>query len=90
MPLRTVTDAVGTTWHVWCVTPDVSIRRSRLGIAPAYEAGWLAFEPIDPRAGTTPEKRRLAPVPADWESAPTASLLALLDTALPVRRRMRE
>jgi hypothetical protein len=34
----------------------------RVGVAPVYENGWLCFESAD-------EKRRLAPVPENWNAA---------------------
>lgn len=39
----------------------------RVGVAPVYEKGWLCFESDE-------EKRRLAPVPREWESATAKDL----------------
>jgi hypothetical protein len=41
----------------------------RVGVAPVYENGWLCFESEE-------EKRRLAPVPAEWDSAAPEDLQA--------------
>lgn len=89
MPHRVVTDAGGTVWQVWSVTPDGVAGRPVLAVAPAYAAGWLAFEQLDAPAGATPEKRRLAPVPAGWAASDEDAVLALLAAAAPVTRRAR-
>jgi hypothetical protein len=46
------------------------------GVAPGLAQGWLAFD-----AGA--ERRRLAPVPAAWESLSEAALAALCEAADP-------
>lgn len=84
MAHRIVTDAVGTSWQVWSVDPDTAAGRPVLAVAAAYASGWLAFEQVDPRPGATPEKRRLAPVPAGCLAAPEHEVLALLAAAAPV------
>ena len=46
----------------------------RVGVAAAYENGWLCFESDD-------EKRRLAPVPDGWNSADAGQLQAWCQAA---------
>lgn len=43
-------------------------------VSEALRLGWLAFQ-------TAQEKRRLAPVPADWNDLSDDELLSLLETA---------
>jgi hypothetical protein len=40
-------------------------------VRPELRDGWLAFDCGD-------EKRRLAPIPSGWETAPEAELMALM------------
>lgn len=81
MPSRTVTDPQGRRWLVWAVHPSVSgFRLTPAGVHPDFVAGWLAFETPD-------AKRRLAPIPTDWESASEAELLDFLGRATEARRR---
>jgi hypothetical protein len=67
--LREYIDKSGVTWRVWDVYPS---RRSRAGVTTAspevggypnhvFTDGWLCFE-------CTAEKRRLAPIPVEWET----------------------
>lgn len=69
--LREFRDTSGKTWRVWDVYPSVRGKSSEAGTddtsqlaAPfpnrALSDGWLCFE-----CGS--EKRRLTPVPPDWE-----------------------
>ena len=51
----------------------------RVGVAPDFAHGWLCFESDD-------EKRRLAPVPADWENADADELETLCKAAKHVVR----
>ena len=51
----------------------------RAPVTPGYEGGWLTFESAD-------EKRRLAPIPADWESLPPGRLELLCRAAHPVAK----
>ena len=67
--IRQFTDAKGTRWRVWDVWPTP--RTSSTGSMSAsdavvafpdrdFAAGWLCFE-------CDTEKRRLAPIPPEWE-----------------------
>jgi hypothetical protein len=86
MAHRLVIDAGGRAWNVWSVRPDDAIGRGALTVAPQYANGWLAFERAD-AGGEAAEKRRIAPVPSDWEGAPDEAVLSLLEAAVPVQRR---
>ena len=69
-------------WKVF-LTPRGSDAVSREHYLPeAYREGWLVFE-------SNQEKRRLAPVPADWETMPTESLVSLCGKAVPQTARTR-
>lgn len=81
MGLREFTDQTGRRWRVWDIRPEQ--------MHPATRAedhlqnvinGWLAFEP----AGGG-EKRRLAPIPARWDSATEDELASMLERAEPAR-----
>lgn len=66
--LREYTDKTGVTWRVWDVYPSsrsgstASTVSEPLAPYPTrhFTNGWLCFECRD-------EKRRLAPIPKDWE-----------------------
>src|ERR1700744_2996335 len=80
--MRQFRDETGIEWRV-SFTPRGSDAVSRDHYLPeAYRGGWLVFE-------SAQEKRRLAPVPADWEQLPTAELAALCSkaSAQPARAR---
>lgn len=57
----------------------------RARVALGLEKGWLVFE-------SAVERRRLAPIPVNWEELPDSALPALRDTAtsLPPRQRLIE
>ena len=57
MAQREFTDANGTKWLVWCTLPTAGSV-----LVPDMQGGWLTFE-------SDTERRRLVPVPRDWESA---------------------
>lgn len=88
MSHRIITDHLGARWQVWSVVPSVSMGAPSLAISPEYLHGWLAFEREGATGGAPREKRRLAPVPADWERAPEPEVLALLAAAVPVETRL--
>lgn len=76
---RVITDPSGTSWAVFAVYP--SARNAERGLPDGYGEGWLTFEHGD-------EIRRLAPVPADWQSLPENELQALWEKAEPAARRI--
>ena len=57
MSQREFTDSKGTHWLVWSTTPT-----SGSVLASDMQKGWLTFE-------SDTERRRLVPVPRDWEDA---------------------
>ena len=80
--MRQFRDEAGTEWKVF-LTPRGSDAVSRDHYLPeAYREGWLVFE-------STQEKRRLAPVPTDWETMPIEKLVALCEKAVPQTARAR-
>ena len=74
MPMREFRDAAGTLWRVWSTVPA----RGML-LSPELEHGWLTFE-------SSEERRRLAPVPADWDRASPKELERLCRRAHQVKR----
>jgi hypothetical protein len=84
--LRVITDPAGTVWHAWSVTPASFDARTPLTVAPQYASGWLAFEQVAEGPNGPAEKRRLTPVPVEWETASDDTMRALLAAAVPVRR----
>jgi hypothetical protein len=78
---RLFDDARGVRWDVWAVYPEA--RPSQLAALPAtFQTGWLVFE----SAG---EKRRLSPIPSDWQSLPAGELERLCEHADVAPRRTR-
>ncbi|MEO5816520.1 MAG: hypothetical protein ABIT20_14700 [Gemmatimonadaceae bacterium] len=71
MAARTFEDSAGTTWEVFEVHRASEAPR---GVSAGLERGWLAFVSA---AG----KRRLAPYPPAWESAPVQELERLCESA---------
>jgi hypothetical protein len=98
MPLRTLADEQGREWQIWEVHPtglrdlqntlaatndDAPLdagRRTLFRLPATMRSGWLAFRCDD-------DARRLAPIPAGWESMPDQALIALLTSATPARTR---
>jgi hypothetical protein len=65
MGLREFTDRSGSRWRVWDIRPEQMHAATRAeDHLQNVMTGWLAFEPA---AGG--EKRRLAPIPGNWETA---------------------
>ncbi len=63
MPLREFTDRNGEEWKVWDITPERLHPSTRVGdYLQGFVDGWLVFETADGR-----DKRRLYPVPVNWE-----------------------
>jgi hypothetical protein len=78
MASKTFEDSSGAVWEVF------EVRRSSTNpgaVSGGLEQGWLAFVSGD-------AKRRLAPVPGEWESAPTPELerLCALARGVPAAR----
>lgn len=76
VPARTFEDSAGAVWEVF------EVRRTSqkaLAVSTGYEHGWLAFVNGE-------RKRRLAPFPREWETAPSAELERLCGLARVVRR----
>jgi hypothetical protein len=83
MAVRTFESPDGATWSVWEVIPDrVSEFRSTNGshLPRDMADGWLCFD-----CGT--EKRRLAPLPANWQERSEEDLRFWCRAAVPVRAR---
>jgi hypothetical protein len=94
MPLREFPDSFGRIWQVWDTYPKGANSAGKgesalskymadqvahggsqpTSVRPQYEAGWLTFKFDD-------ERRRLAPIPAQWEIADDATLREYLDSA---------
>jgi hypothetical protein len=71
------TDSNGVTWRVWNTVPS-----TRATLSGEYEKGWLTFEsPLS--------RRRLAPVPTEWEVAPPDRLELMCRAASDVLTRIR-
>ncbi len=78
---RLFDDARGVRWDVWAVYPEG--RPSQLAALPGpFQAGWLVFE-------STGEKRRLSPIPNDWQSLSSDELERLCERAATAPRRTR-
>ena len=81
MALRTFTTRDGVTWNVWNVVPTLSHNARKLTLGTGMTEGWLCFE-----GGGT--KRRIVPVPADWEEWSDDQLEAALGDAQAVKTRV--
>lgn len=99
MALREFRDQRGVLWYVWEVQPASIERRLRDDPTkrpaidrrrtpspprfrpsnPALAAGWLAFE-------SSLGKRRLFPVPTQWETMSDEELVSLLGQAVPAEK----
>jgi hypothetical protein len=74
MPQREFTDSKGIRWLVWSTTPS-----SSSVLSTDMQKGWLTFE-------SESERRRLVPVPRDWEEAAGERMELYLRAAQPVAR----
>jgi hypothetical protein len=92
MAHREFMDGIGRHWDVWSVVPERAERRQResddhvlerrdrenhefrVPLSEPWTHGWLAFE-------TKGEKRRLAPIPDNWDLGTDEQLHRLLDQA---------
>lgn len=93
MPHRSFHDDVGRTWDVWEVVPSAverrvaqpavrppeverrKVRETRVVVPDRLQKGWLAFQ-----CGW--ERRRLAPIPGDWDDMTVSELVDLLHHAV--------
>jgi hypothetical protein len=90
MSLRQFTSTDGTTWEVYDVvaqedSEDASPSRSFSPPSGSFRrySAWLCFESHE-------EKRRLTPIPDDWQKASEEELLQLLVLAEPATKTRRE
>jgi hypothetical protein len=74
MAQREFTDTKGTSWLVWSTTPTTGSV-----LAGDMQNGWLTFE-------SDGERRRLVPIPRDWENAAPERMELYCRAALPVTR----
>jgi len=77
---RLFDDARGARWDVWAVYPEA--RPSQSALPGTFQSGWLVFE-----SGT--EKRRLSPIPSNWQTLPPRELERLCERAEIATRRRR-
>lgn len=77
--MRTITDATGLEWTVFEVRRDGQTTDQWSYLPEEFGDGWLCFE-------SKYSKRRLTPVPDDWEGLDENDLVRMLNRAAPVRR----
>ncbi len=75
MPILEFVDSNGVSWRVWNTVPS-----TRTGVSGEFEGGWLTFE-------SEIGRKRLVPVPPNWESAPPERLELMCRAATDVARR---
>lgn len=76
---RLFDDTHGVRWDVWAVYPEG--RPSQVSALPGtFQTGWLVFESVN-------EKRRLSPIPSNWQSLPPGELEVLCERAETASRR---
>jgi hypothetical protein len=81
MALREFTDRRGVEWKVWDITPERLHPSTRVGdYLQGFVDGWLVFETADGR-----DKRRLYPVPVNWEELTVEALDLLCERAESVK-----
>ena len=72
MTMHNFVDAAGTAWEVFEVFPGSEGRKvSR--VPEDFRSGWLCFQ-------SSTERRRLAPIPVNWETWDTVQLSSALST----------
>jgi hypothetical protein len=75
MPIIEFVDSSGVTWRVWRTIPT-----SRTSLSGEFENGWLTFE-------SPTGRKRLTPVPSNWETASPDRLELMCRAATEVARR---
>ena len=80
--MRQFRDEAGVEWQVSLTARGSDAVSREHALPEAYREGWLVFE-------SAQQKRRLAPVPPNWESMPAEALAALCARALPQVTRTR-
>jgi hypothetical protein len=88
MTHRSIRDRDGRVWDIWETHPEADAPSSPLGdeadsmsifvpitVPPALSGGWLVFV-------SGMERRRLAPIPPNWDVFAAAELRDLLDRAV--------
>ena len=76
---RFFVDAQGVRWDAFAVLPTTE-PRGLARLPEPFQQGWLCFE-------SATEKRRLGPIPREWETASDDELRRLRDAAQPVQQR---
>ncbi|HEU5184576.1 MAG TPA: hypothetical protein VFU01_08400 [Gemmatimonadaceae bacterium] len=76
MGYREFEDDAGRIWRVWDTRP-VSANALR-SVSPTFAEGWLTFE-------SDTERRRLAPIPTEWEAASPDLMVNWCGRAVQVR-----
>jgi hypothetical protein len=76
---REFVDAAGLVWDAFAVHPSAEIS-SRARLPDPYRGGWLSF-------ASGEERRRLSPVPDDWQAMSDDALRELCSRADPVPKR---
>jgi hypothetical protein len=84
MAVREFHDDRGKSWRVWCILPEAihPVTRAEDYLADCFQLGWLVFETTSGE-----EKRRLCPIPRDWEDVDENALRSFLAQSEPVRSR---
>lgn len=78
--MRQFFDRDGTRWDLFEVSSN-TLSAGRADYLPAdFQHGWLVFD-------NGSERRRYAPIPRDWASAPVTELYLILDAARRVQPR---
>ena len=86
--MREIRDARGVVWQAWAVRPSWSATEGRADgtnerrprLAPHLTTGWLAF------LSAAGERRRIVPVPSDWDVLDDDGLARLLAVATPLEQ----
>jgi hypothetical protein len=76
---RRFVDERGVPWDAFAVLP-ANEPRGLARLPEQYQSGWLCFE-------SATEKRRLGPIPAEWQTVNDEALRRFRDAAQPVQQR---